>query len=295
MVSINPCLRLRAGVVLVLLILTGTACTEESPPGVADSADPGIGHVHGLGVDPADGTVYVAGHYGLFQIRSTDTARRVADRIQDHMGFTVVGPKTFLASGHPGEADASSGASPHLGLIRTTDAGATWTSVSEAGTADFHAIQSAGSNIYAFDSQTGQVRRSGDEGRTWKLGAREEVIDLAGNAEEPDRVYATTPRGVQVSDDGGMAFTTLSAAPLLSHVDSPAKGELVGVGGDGRIHASDDGGKTWQALGKVPGQATAFTAVDGTRLLAAMEDGTVLQSTDGGRGFTVIFRPAATG
>ncbi|MEV6867399.1 hypothetical protein AB0M44_41210 [Streptosporangium subroseum] len=98
--------------------------------------------------------------------------------------------------------------------------------MSEAGTAGFHSLQPAGSNLYAFHSQTGQARRSGDEGRTWKPEASEEVVDLVGNAEEPDRAYATTPGGVRVSDDDGMAFTTLSAAPLLSHVGSPAKSEL---------------------------------------------------------------------
>ncbi|MEV6867400.1 hypothetical protein AB0M44_41215 [Streptosporangium subroseum] len=54
----------------------------------------------------------VAGHYGLFQVQSTDTAKRVVDRVQDHMGFTVVGPKTFLVSGHPSAANIKRGSSP---------------------------------------------------------------------------------------------------------------------------------------------------------------------------------------
>jgi hypothetical protein len=46
--------------------------------------------------------------------------------------------------------------------------------------------------------------------RSRNLGASEEVVDLVGNVEEPDRAYATTPGGVRMSDDGGMAFTTLT-------------------------------------------------------------------------------------
>ncbi|GAA3513263.1 hypothetical protein FHR32_006241 [Streptosporangium album] len=259
MVSIDQRLRLRAGAVLTLLALLGTACAGESSQ---ETTDPGIGHVHGLGVDPADGTVYIAGHYGLFQVRSTDTARRVADRIQDHMGLTVIGPKTFLASGHPGASDVASGGSPHLGLIRTMDAGATWTPVSEAGSADFHSIQPAGTSLYAYDSQTGRVRRNGNEGQTWVSGAKAQVIDLAGHGEKPNRVYATTPDGLQVSHDGGMNFTALTGAPFLSHVDSLSKDELVGVGADGQVQASEDSGKTWQASGRLPGQAVAFTVVN---------------------------------
>ncbi|WP_433249569.1 F510_1955 family glycosylhydrolase [Streptosporangium sp. CA-135522] len=294
MASIDQHLRLRTGAVLALLAFFGTACTEGPSEEAAGPADPGIGHVHGLGIDSSDGTVYIAGHYGLFQVGAAGTARRVADRIQDHMGFTVIGPKTFLASGHPAAADVPSGGSPHLGLIRTTDAGVTWTSVSEAGTADFHSIQPAGADLYAYDSQKGQVRRSADEGQTWVPGAKVEVIDLAGHKEEPNRVYATTPDGLQVSSDGGMNFTVIAGAPFLSHVDSPSKDELIGLDADGQVQASKDGGETWRASGRLPGQASAFTVVSRQRLLAAMEDGTVMESPDGGRTFSTIYRSASS-
>ncbi|MEN8652208.1 hypothetical protein ABCR94_16755 [Streptomyces sp. 21So2-11] len=57
------------------------------------------------------------------RFRLTPTgAVRIADRYQDTMGFTVTGPRTFLASGRPSPADPTA-ASPHLGLIRSTDAG----------------------------------------------------------------------------------------------------------------------------------------------------------------------------
>ncbi|GGL59785.1 F510_1955 family glycosylhydrolase [Planomonospora parontospora] len=283
----------RAAAVVVIAALFGAACSGQPSP-IATSApdDPGVGHIHGLGVDPADGSIYLAGHYGLFQVRSPQSAVRVADRIADHMGFTVVGPKTFLASGHPGAAEMSTGGAPHLGLIRTTDAGASWSPVSEAGVADFHAIQPAGSSLYAYDSQTSRVRRSTDGGRTWVQGAQMQVADLAGNAVQPDRVYATTPDGLQVSEDGGASFTVLPTAPLLSHVDAPTKNALVGVGADGQVHTSKDAGKTWQATGEISGQVTAFTAVDGQRLLAALAEGTVVESRNAGTDFSVAYRPA---
>jgi photosystem II stability/assembly factor-like uncharacterized protein len=251
--------------------------------------DPGIGHIHGLGVDPNDGALYLAGHYGLFKVTSVQTAQRVAGRVQDHMGFTVIGPRTFLASGHPGEADAL----PHLGLIRTTDAGATWTTVSEQGTADFHALQPAGDTLYAFDSQTGRIRASLDAGATWRQGAQEQVIDLAANTAQPDRLYAATPSGLQVSENGGMEFEPMKAAPVLGQLDNPAPDVLVGPDVDGRIHTSSDGGKTWRTGGSLPGPASAFTAIDRQRLLASTENGTVYESTNGGTDFTVAFRPAS--
>ncbi|WP_431896396.1 F510_1955 family glycosylhydrolase [Nonomuraea sp. bgisy101] len=270
-----------------VMILTAAACGQSQPPATASGQDPGIGHVHGVGVDPADGAIYIAGHYGLFRVKDAESAERVAGRVQDHMGFTVVGPRTFLASGHPG--DTSTAASPHLGLIRTSDAGRTWTTVSEEGTADFHALQPAGDALYAFDSQSGRLRRSADGGQSWTPGAEEPMIDLAADL---TTVYATTPDGLKVSRNGGMDFDRVANAPLLSHVESPAEDTLTGTGVDGRIHTSRDGGTTWQADGKLPGPASAFTAVDAQRLLAATDDGTVLESRDGGRTFSTVFRPA---
>ncbi|MFI6905087.1 F510_1955 family glycosylhydrolase [Nonomuraea sp. NPDC050394] len=267
-----------------LLLLAATACAQEPP---AAGQDPGIGHVHGVGVDPADGAVYLAAHYGLFKVTGERGAERVAGRVQDHMGFTVVGPRTFLASGHPGEATPD--APPHLGLIRTTDAGATWTTVSEKGGADFHALEPAGADLYAFDSVTGRVRASGDGGRTWTQGATEQVNDLAFSG---DRLYAATRDGLKVSANRGMDFEPVRKAPPLTHV--AAAGKLTGVDTGGRIHSSGDGGRSWRPAGTLPGPAVAFAAIGENRLLAVTEDGVVHDSGDGGGVFNVLFRPANT-
>lgn len=284
--------RLRAAAAaLAILALVASACGQSQPSSAPGPDVPGIGHIHGLGVDPADGALYLAAHYGLFRVTSVDIAQRVAGRIQDHMGFTVTGSGTFLASGHPGDSQATG---PHLGLIRSSDAGRTWATVSEGGAADFHALQPAGSKLYAYDSQTGRVRASADGGKTWTPGAREDVIDLAASAVEADRLYATSPGGLRVSTDAGTSFAGVQGAPLLSHVDSPAKGVLVGPDAEGRVQTSRDEGRTWQAGGVLPGQATAFAAVDGERLLAATADGTVYESRNGGGDFTVVFRQAAS-
>lgn len=271
------------------LALALASCGQSGEP--VQGGDPGVGHVHGVGVDPADNSLYLAGHYGLFKVTSPDTVQRVAGRVQDHMGFTVIGPKTFLASGHPGEADTSS--PPHLGLIRTTDAGSTWQTVSERGVADFHSLQRAGATLYAYDSQTRRVRASEDAGATWRQGAEEEVIDLAANAARPERVYAATPSGLRVSENGGMDFEPVKNAPLLGQVEAPESGVLVGTDVDNQVQVSVDDGKSWKAAGRLPAPVAAFTAVDRQRLLAATEDGTTHESTNGGADFAVVFRPAA--
>lgn len=47
---------------------------------VDDYPELGFGHVHALGVDPADGVLYAAGHYGVFRVPVTGEPTRVADR-----------------------------------------------------------------------------------------------------------------------------------------------------------------------------------------------------------------------
>ena len=123
--------------------------------------DPGPVHVHGLGVNPADGALYVATHTGLFRAaRGERRAKRVADRYQDTMGFTVTGPDRFLGSGHP---DGREDLPPFLGLIQSSDAGRTWEPVSLLGKRDFHVLEAAGERIYgygsAFDSAAGEPAR----------------------------------------------------------------------------------------------------------------------------------------
>ncbi|MGH2838494.1 MAG: F510_1955 family glycosylhydrolase, partial [Thermoleophilaceae bacterium] len=71
-------------------------------PGGPGIEDPGPIHVHGLGVNPADGALFIATHTGLYRAPDGElAAERVGDRYQDTMGFTVTGPDSFLGSGHP--------------------------------------------------------------------------------------------------------------------------------------------------------------------------------------------------
>ena len=90
--------------VLWVLAVAVAGCGDQAGPDrpAAAISDPGPVHVHGLGVDPADGALFVATHTGLFRAAAGEQrAQRVAGRYQDTMGFAVVGPGRFLGSGHP--------------------------------------------------------------------------------------------------------------------------------------------------------------------------------------------------
>src|SRR5688572_22648573 len=128
--------RLTHRVVALALALAAGACGGGDDDQLGADADTGVVHVHGLGIDPADGVLYAATHHGVFRIPEDGEALRIADRYQDTMGFTVVGPHRFLASGHPSLADDHlrvEGKPPLLGLIESTDAAKTWRPLSLLG------------------------------------------------------------------------------------------------------------------------------------------------------------------
>lgn len=244
-------------------------------------------HVHGLGVDPADGMLYAASHFGLFRVPEDGDAERVADRYQDTMGFTVAGPNTFVGSGHPDlqEPDLPT----HLGLIRSTDAGETWDIVSLGGEVDFHALRVAHGRIYGWDSTTGRLLVSTDEGRTWDTRSTLDLRDLAVHPEDPEVLLATTEQGLLRSGDGGRTWTAVPTAPGVTVLAWPATSSLYGVTPDGAIHESTDGGTTWTEQGSVQAEPEALLvdSRDGVEsIYVAVSPATILVSTDGGTSFT---------
>jgi hypothetical protein len=285
-------LRRCAAALLTATAVLLTACTSTDDGTDATTPDPGTGHLHGLGVDPADGAVYAAGHFGVFRL-SGGKAVRVADRYQDTMGFTVTGPSTFLASGHPSPTD-SDARSPHLGLIRSTDAGRTWQTLSAEGKADFHSLEQAGDALYGFDSQSRRVWASADGGRSWDERAEQPMLDLAAHDRKPETLWAATGDGLERSTDGGRSFRTVPDTPDLVAVDAPAPGLLLALTADGRVVGSRGGG-TWTEHGRLPrgSSPTVLTAVTAQRLLAADSTSTVHQSLDGGRTWKVLYEPPA--
>ncbi|MCG5466595.1 glycosyl hydrolase [Micromonospora sp. MED01] len=235
-----------------------------------------LSHVHGMAVNPSDQQLYVATHHGVVRV-SDSGAAHVGDGRQDTMGFTVIGPDHFLASGHPAPGEAGP---THLGLIESTDGGRTWRSVSLAGRADFHALRSADGVTYGVDSSTGSLLASTDR-VTWQARSRIEAYDLAVEPGQPDSLLATAEQGLQRSVDGGRTWAAAGGrAFVLLHW--AGRDRLLGIAADGQILVSHDAAVSWSGTGgHVPDAPAAFTT-HGDLLFVATRDGRVLRSGDAG-------------
>ena len=284
-----------AAVFLFLVAALGlAACGDDSDDAAAPApqvGDPGPIHVHGLGINPSDGALFVATHTGLFRAAAGERrSRRVADRYQDTMGFTVTGPDRFLGSGHP---DGREGLPPFLGLIRSTDAGRSWEPVSLLGKRDFHVLEASGAHVYGygtdFESRRADLLVSDDGGRSWDQRVPPEpLLALAIDPADADYVIASGEGGIYSSTDAGEGWRPLGDDDGL--LAWSVAGSLFRVRLDGTVSRSSDGGRTWEQTGDVGGRPAAFESV-GDELYVALHDGTIMRSDDHGRSWQLRSRP----
>lgn len=242
-----------------------------------------IEHVHGLGVNPADGRVYAAAHNGLFRLSADAPAVPAGAGVQDTMGFTVVGPNRFLASGHP--AAPEPGEPRHLGLMESVDAGASWQTLSLSGAADFHVLRFRHDTVYGYNSVSQQLMVSRDR-TVWQSRSTLDLRDFVVSPASSETLLATTQSGLQRSADGGRTWASADGPSLLL-LDWQDSGRLWAVATSGDVLRSDDGGAAWTKAGRTPASATAFAAYEGDLYVATHEQG-ILHSGDSGITWTPL-------
>lgn len=274
-----------AAMCLALVLLIWAIDRRGAAPGEQVSEHVGAGHVHGLGVNPRDGALFIATHTGLFRLEpATKEAARTSDSHQDTMGFAVVGADHMIGSGHP---DARTQLPPLLGLIESRDAGKTWTPISLLGSADFHALRVAGDAIVGYDATNQRIMASRDGGRTWQeRRVSEPLIDLVA-ARSGLILIAATQTQLRRSSDGGRTWRGLSEAPGL--LAWPGADRLFLLTGDGRLRRSADQGRRWEHVSEIGAQPTAFIA-SREAMYVALLDGSIQHSVDGGHTWELLTR-----
>jgi len=250
---------------------TTTTTTTSSSRAVNSSRDPGSGKVN------------LATHEGLLELQPDASWLQVGPTV-DFMGFAISGPGVFYASGHPAEGvDLPA----PVGLMKSTDAGLTWSVQSLGGQSDFHALTASSRGEMGFD---GALKVTSD-GQTWAQGGLTAEPRNLASAPDGSRVLATIAQGVLSSTDGGGTWVPLASAPPLVLTAWADSKTVVGLTTDGGLAVSADAGITWKTG---PSKLASGQAISASRDKAgALEvlvvtDKVVLQSRDDGATFTEL-------
>jgi hypothetical protein len=260
-------------------------------PWVDPDGDPPI--IGALSENPADKTLLMATNTGLFRIPEGGTKPEAMEgtletsegtgKVSEGLVVRFTGPDELLGSGHPAAGESLPQV---LGLMRSSDAGKTWESVSELGRADFHTIEPSGSEIVAALFQQAQVLVSGDDGRTWATRAAPmPLVALAVDPSDSRRWVGSTERGIFLSEDGGETWRQRDPTPNVRFAWA-GDGELFRVDPGGPVKVSTDGGLNWEDRGSTGGEPQAMTVTEDGTVYVALIDGTLMASDDGGRNFT---------
>ena len=267
-----------AGIAATLAL---TGCSQGSPS--ASQGNPAedlpSSHVHGVARD--SGKVNLATHEGLFVLQPDASWKQVGP-VVDWMGFAVSAPGVFYASGHPG---AGVDLPQPVGLMKSTDAGATWTTLSRGGQSDFHALAASSKGVMGFDD----ALRVTPDGKTWATGGLTASPRSLAAAPDGSKVLATTGQGVQSSTDQGRTWAPLAGAPLMLMTAWADAKTVVGFTVEGTLAVSVDAGVTWKSgTAKVSmGQAiSASRDKAGALEILVVTDKAVVQSKDSGATLT---------
>lgn len=256
---------------------TGSTATVPAPAPAADTPVAAqFSHIHAVARDPKSGTLLLATHEGLFGL-ANGSLQQIGPNI-DLMGFTVAPDGTYLASGHPG---AGVDLPQPVGLITSTDSGATWEVASRGGESDFHALTAGPNTVIGFDG----ILRTTTDRRTWTTRAIPAPPRALAAAPTSGTLLAATAAGLLLSPDDGASWRKLTPpepAVLVAWADEQT---IVAVTTGGHLASSNDAGATWTLhpasigaagalhAGRTSGGAVEIVVAVGVSLLRTTDNG----------------------
>ncbi len=187
--------------------------------------EPLLVHVHGLFFSRDGKSLFVPSHTGLAVFRGGAWSEANGP-IHDFAGFSM-SEKAMYASGHP--PPGSSLPDP-LGLVKSTDGGETWLSLSLGGEADFHLIAAGyrSGAVYVLSSRPNKampnpgLHVTRDEGRTWiraaARGLEGEIFGVSAHPQEAGTIAIATSAGLYLARDGGESFRRIDGRQAATAV-----------------------------------------------------------------------------
>jgi hypothetical protein len=266
---------------LVFLFIRSIEDVEGIPPDLPGD----IRNVHALGINPKDGTLYAATLRGLYRIAPDNRGWRLADSYQENKGFLVLGPDRFLASGRPDFRDLLSDFEPeHQGVLHSTNAGRSWSSIALKGKASFSCLEAQHGLIYGYDIVSESFMVSRNEGHNWQTvsDSPPPLEDVEVSPADPNAMLGTVEGGgVFRSSDAGVTWRPLPDISLVQ-IEWLQADQLWGIGAEGQLYFSSDAGANWERRGDTPGTPDAFLVTNDALYTSIYLTG-IYVSFDGGQ------------
>ena len=169
-------------------------------------------HVHGLAYSGDGKRLMIPSHHGL-AIYENGRWSKAPGPQHDYMGFSAT-RDGFYSSGHPA---TGSGLVNPFGVIRSTDAGHTWTRLGLEGETDFHVLATSyGTNaIYVYNPAPNSKMKSPGLYYTLNNGFMWKRAQAQGFSGEPSSlaVHPSDPKVVVIASKGGFICRRIPATP----------------------------------------------------------------------------------
>jgi photosystem II stability/assembly factor-like uncharacterized protein len=264
----------------VFLVLTMLFNATTVNAGASGESIGSLSHIHSV---RAFGNQIILGtHEGLFEYLDEKTVKRISPERFDVMGLAV-SEKGFFASGHPGKG---SKLPEPVGLLLTTDQGATWKKVSLTGKVDFHTLETVGDEIYGADSGSGELMYSNNAGKSWSKRGKNTFQDIAPNPKRKGSVLAIKDGQLFTSADSLKSFKKIEAPISIDAIDWLGS-NLLAISGK-NLYRSKDSGVTWKKLTTMSAQLGSLT--QSSQLIAVVMNGAIYSSTNDGKSFKKFTR-----
>ena len=235
---------LRSRSPLLLVLLAFAACGGDASTENASTTVPGSGsEIVSIAIDPSDGTLLAGSGPAFFRLspgaKQPETAAgnlktpKGSGTLTRDVVARFAADGTIIASGHSGEAALPS----VLGLVKSSDAGETWESVSGLGEADYHEIELDGSRILALkNEEPGLIQVSDDGGKTWdtrEAPSAATPIDVAVDPGNAAQWAVSTDQGTFISTNDGKTWRQRDTTFGARIAWAPDK--LYSAGKDGKV------------------------------------------------------------
>ena len=263
----------RTRTVFLLLTMLFTATTVNA--GASGESIGSLSHIHS--VRAFENRVILGTHEGLFEYLDEKTVKRISPERFDVMGLAV-SEKGFFASGHPGKG---SKLPEPVGLLLTSDRGATWKKISLTGKVDFHTLETVGDEIYGADSGSGELMYSKNAGKSWSKLGKYTFQDIAPNPKRTGSVLAIKDGQLFTSIDALKSFKKMQAQISIDAIDWSGS-SLLAISNKS-LYRSKDSGATWKKLTTMAAPLGSLT--QSSQLIAVVMNGAIYSSTNGGKNF----------